>query len=74
MIREYSYFCEKCNFEFTEWYNWNTVAQQKPDCKMCKSNKQVYRNFGADKVIIDDGVPKTLGVLADRNSKNKGIK
>lgn len=71
MIREYSFLCNKCSYEFSQSYDWNKV--KKPRCPMCKTNKQVYRNFGAENVIIDDNVPKTLGALADKNSKSKGI-
>lgn len=72
-IRSYMFFCESCAFEFEEAVNWNEIIGYKPPCKMCKSNKEVFRNYGSEKVIFDDNQPRTLGELADRNSKRLGI-
>lgn len=69
--REYEFICDKCQYEFSKYYDWNKI--EKPFCPMCDSD-DTYRNFGAEKVIVDDGCPRTLGALADRNSKAKGIK
>lgn len=71
--RCYVFFCDSCAFEFEEAVNWNEIVGYKPPCKMCKSNKEVYRNYSSEKVMFDDAQPRTLGELADRNSKKLGI-
>lgn len=71
MIREYCFSCEKCAYEFSKEYDWDKIY--KPTCPNC-SSVEVYRDYSREKVITDDCVPKTLGALADKNSKMKGIK
>lgn len=71
-IREYRFFCEKCSYEFSDYCDWEQIKNYKPSCTMCKSNKEVYRNYAAETVGINPG-PKTVGMLADLNSQ-KGIR
>jgi hypothetical protein len=71
-IREYRYVCEKCSYEFSDFCDWADVANYNPACSMCRSNKNVCRDYGAESVGIDTG-PKTVGMLADLNT-TKGIK
>ena len=71
-IREYFYFCEKCAYQFSDYCDWDKVAANKPRCAMCKSNKEVFRDFAAENVGGNAG-PKTVGALADLNSA-RGIR
>lgn len=72
-IRIYSFNCEHCALEFEEAVDWNKIIGYTPNCKMCGLNDRVYRNYSSEKVMVDDNKPKTLGELADRNSKQRGI-
>jgi len=72
-LRPYVFFCENCNYEFEEYIDWADIAGYKPACNMCRTNKDVYRQFGAEKIMARDNNPRTVGALADKNAKNKGI-
>lgn len=71
-IREYAYQCNDCDYKFTEFLDWNHVDTYKPRCPHCKKNG-VYRDYGAERVSVDDGNPKTVGALADKHAKEMGI-
>lgn len=71
-IRTYSFCCDSCSYEFCQEVDWNLIQKYKPECPQCNS-KKVFRDYNSDRVIFDDGVPKTIGMLADRHAKEKKI-
>lgn len=67
----YTFHCGKCEADHEILMNISeyTNNQKCPDCK-----KLMNRNFTAERVygyISDE--PKTVGSLAEKNSKNRGI-
>lgn len=42
-------------------------------CPSCRSD-DVWRDFAADQVMVDDGNPRTLGMLAEKNAREQGIR
>lgn len=74
MNRIYPFICNHCDFKFEISYDWNKIQGYKPKCPICNKTKEVSRDYQEQNVIIDDGVPKTVGGLADRNAQKKKIK
>lgn len=58
-----------CGELFTISCSMDKISELTPKCPNCKNKKAVARNFSGD-IYIFDGSPKTVGSLADRNSKN----
>jgi DNA replicative helicase MCM subunit Mcm2 (Cdc46/Mcm family) len=72
-MAEYCFYCEKCSYEFSRMISRSEIINYKTKCPMCDSEK-VYRDYKAENVGVDDGVPKTVGMLADKNSERKKIR
>ena len=74
--REYCFYCGKCDISFNKSVDWDEIQDYKSICHKCKSNKDVFRDFGKEGIQVSDLLnnnPKTLGALADINSKKQGI-
>lgn len=70
-IREYSYVCDTCDTEFSDFCNWEDVANYLPPCPECKTNKFVNRDYTGDLIAFVDNTPRTVGGLADKNAEKR---
>jgi len=55
-----------CTFEIQASMNESTNL--KPTCPKCRKRRSVSRNYQLQDVLVNDGSPKTIGALADRNT------
>lgn len=65
----YVFRCENCNHSFELQYSIKKISGAHPKCSLCKKNKSVYRDYQAENVSHYDSTPRTVGTLAERNSK-----
>lgn len=56
-----------CIFEVVK--QMDEITDYKPKCPNCNKKKNVIRNYSADNVLTNDGQPKTLGMLAEKNTR-----
>ena len=67
----YSFVCNDCGTEFE--ISMSIAEYSAAQSCSCKSTN-VSRDFGADRILVDDGNPQTLGMLAEKNAREQGIK
>jgi predicted nucleic acid-binding Zn ribbon protein len=70
MLITYSFECGDCGSSFS--LDMQRVDYHIPLCPKCGKNG-VYRDFGADQIMVKDAAPRTVGALAEKNSLKQGI-
>ena len=70
---EYSFHCEKCSYDFSELWSITSYEDRLKTvcCPECHSNK-VYRDYQEDSVVVSYHEVKTIGQLAEKNTKKMG--
>lgn len=70
---EYSFRCEKCSRDFSEFWSISSYDEKLNNltCESCGS-KKVHRNYQEDNMVVSYHEVKTIGQLAERNTKKMG--
>ena len=68
----YSFICDKdnngCGNTFEVTATMTDAPALYPTCPTCGANQPVRRNYQAEQTTVINATPKTLGMLADRNT------
>ena len=70
---EYSFRCEECSHDFSEFWSISSYDEKlnNLNCENCGS-KKVHRDYQEDNMVVSYYEVKTIGQLAERNTKKMG--
>lgn len=72
---EYSFYCRKCKHKFSRYWNISQYDKEIDliECESCSADKSfVSRDYQEDNMVVSYHEVKTIGQLADRNTKKMG--
>ena len=72
MFRNYAFECYCCSYKFDLTIDSELISNYKSKCPQCNS-KEVFRDYFAEKIMVGSNEPRTVGALADKRSRDKGI-
>lgn len=70
---EYSFKCSKCAHSFSHFWSISSYDEniKTITCENC-GDKQVFRNYQEDNMVVSYHEVKTIGQLAEKNTKKMG--